>query len=41
MKAFVDYYLDNVNGVAESVGFVPLTEEQLAAVRSAAKKVGA
>jgi phosphate transport system substrate-binding protein len=28
-SAFIDYYLDNVNNVAESIGFVPLTEEQL------------
>ena len=34
MKAFVDYYLDNVNEVAEAVGFIPLTEEQLEASRT-------
>ncbi|MEX1218832.1 MAG: phosphate ABC transporter substrate-binding protein PstS family protein [Solirubrobacterales bacterium] len=27
--AFMDYYLDNVNSVAEQVGFIGLTEEQL------------
>ncbi len=27
--AFIDYYLANVNSVAESLGFIPLTEEQL------------
>jgi phosphate transport system substrate-binding protein len=35
VKAFVDYYLDNVNDVAESVGFIPLTEEQLKASKDA------
>lgn len=37
VKAFVDYYLDNVNDVAESVGFIGLTEQQLEESRSAAK----
>ena len=41
VKAFVDYYLENATGVAESVGFVPLTEEQLEESEAAAKKVGA
>ena len=41
VKAFVDYYLENVTGVAESVGFVPLTEEQLEESETAAKKAGA
>ena len=41
VKAFVDYYLDNVTGVAEAVGFVPLTEEQLEESKAAAKKSGA
>ena len=41
VKAFVDYYLENVNGVAESVGFVPLTEEQLEESEAAAEKAGA
>jgi phosphate transport system substrate-binding protein len=35
VKAFVDYYLDNVNEIAESVGFIPLTEEQLEASKDA------
>jgi phosphate transport system substrate-binding protein len=35
VKAFVDYYLDNANAVAESVGFIPLTEEQLKASKDA------
>lgn len=35
VKAFVDYYLDSVDEVAESVGFIPLTEEQLEASKDA------
>jgi phosphate transport system substrate-binding protein len=35
VKAFVDYYLENVNEIAESVGFIPLTEEQLEASKDA------
>jgi len=41
VKAFVEYYLENATGVAESVGFVPLTEAQLSASEAAAKKAGA
>ncbi len=33
-KAFLQYYLDNVEEVAPRVGFVPLTEEQLADSRA-------
>jgi phosphate transport system substrate-binding protein len=40
VKAFVDYYLENVNDIAEAVGFVPLTEEQLEESEAAAKKAG-
>ncbi|HEX6688862.1 MAG TPA: PstS family phosphate ABC transporter substrate-binding protein [Solirubrobacterales bacterium] len=40
VKAFVDYYLENVTGVAEAVGFVPLTEEQLEESEAAAEKAG-
>lgn len=29
VQAFIDYYLENVNDVAEQVGFIPLTDEQL------------
>jgi len=39
VKAFVDYYLENVNDTAESVGFIPLTEEQLEASKDAAAKL--
>jgi phosphate transport system substrate-binding protein len=41
VKAFVQYYLENATGVAEGVGFVPLTEDQLEASEAAAKKAGA
>ena len=41
VKAFVDYYLENATGVAEAVGFVPLTEEQLEESEAAATKAGA
>jgi phosphate transport system substrate-binding protein len=40
VKAFVDYYLENVNEVAEAVGFIPLTEEQLQTSKDAAAKLG-
>ncbi|HEU4735625.1 MAG TPA: PstS family phosphate ABC transporter substrate-binding protein [Solirubrobacterales bacterium] len=40
VKAFVDYYLDNANAVAEAVGFIPLTEEQLEASKAATAKLG-
>ena len=40
VKAFIRYYLDNVNGVAESVGYIPLTEEQLGESEAAAEKIG-
>jgi phosphate transport system substrate-binding protein len=40
VKAFVDYYLDNVNQIAEAVGFIPLTEEQLETSKSAVAKLG-
>lgn len=40
VKAFVDYYLDNVNDIAESVGYIPLTEEQLQASKDAVAALG-
>jgi hypothetical protein len=30
----MQYYLDNVNSVAEQVGFIPLTDEQLSEQQS-------
>jgi phosphate transport system substrate-binding protein len=41
VKAFITYYLENVNSVAENLGFVPLTDEQLADSEAAAEKIGA
>jgi phosphate transport system substrate-binding protein len=40
VKAFVEYYLENVTDIAEAVGFVPLTEEQLEESEAAAEKAG-
>jgi phosphate transport system substrate-binding protein len=39
VKGFVDFYLENVNGIAEAVGFIPLTEEQLEASKKATAKL--
>ena len=39
VKGFVDFYLENVNGLAEAVGFIPLTEEQLEASKQASAKL--
>jgi phosphate transport system substrate-binding protein len=39
VKAFVDFYLANVNELAEAVGFIPLTAEQLEASEGAASKL--
>lgn len=41
VKAFIAFYLENVNSIAESLGFVPLTEEQLEESEAAAEKIGA
>ena len=41
VKAFIAFYLENVNSVAESLGFVPLTEAQLEESEAAAAKIGA
>jgi len=40
VKAFIEFYLENVGSVAESVGYVPLTEEQLEEAEAAAEKIG-
>jgi phosphate transport system substrate-binding protein len=40
VKAFIEYYLENVNSAAEALGFVPLTDEQLAESQAAAEKAG-
>jgi phosphate transport system substrate-binding protein len=41
VKAFIAFYLENVNSAAEILGFVPLTEEQLAEAETAAGNIGA
>jgi phosphate transport system substrate-binding protein len=41
VEAFIGFYLENVGSVAESLGFVPLTGEQLADSEAAAEKIGA
>jgi phosphate transport system substrate-binding protein len=41
VKAFVNYYLESADEVAESVGFIPLTGAQLDESRAAAEKAGA
>ena len=40
VKAFVDFYLDNANGLAEAVGFIPLTDAQLEESKAATAKLG-
>jgi phosphate transport system substrate-binding protein len=40
VKAFIEYYLENVNSAAESLGYVPLTDEQLSESEAAAEKAG-
>jgi phosphate transport system substrate-binding protein len=39
VEAFVQYYLDNVNSVAETVGFIPLTDQQLSESQSAFQQI--
>ena len=39
MDAFLEYYLENVNDVAEQVGFIPLTTEQLNKSKSQLQKL--
>jgi len=41
VQAFVDYYLESATSIAEGVGFVPLTEEQLSEAQAAAARAGA
>jgi phosphate transport system substrate-binding protein len=38
VKAFIAYYLENVNSAAETLGYVPLTDEQLTESEAAAEK---
>jgi phosphate transport system substrate-binding protein len=39
VDAFLQFYLDNINAVAEQVGFIPLTDEQLSASQENLDKV--
>jgi phosphate transport system substrate-binding protein len=39
VKAFVDYYVENVNDIAPSVGFIPLTEQQLSKAKAEVAKL--
>ena len=39
VEAFVQYYLDNVNSVAETVGFIPLTDQQLSESQAAFERL--
>ncbi len=40
VKAFIEYYLENVNSAAEALGYVPLTEEQLSEAEEGAEEIG-
>lgn len=40
VKAFIEYYLENVNSAAEALGYVPLTDEQLSAAEEGAEEIG-
>jgi phosphate transport system substrate-binding protein len=40
VKAFVDYYLANVNDIASEIGFIGLTPEQLSKSEAAVEKLG-
>ena len=40
VKAFVDFYLENVNAISEEVGFIALTDEQLAESEAATTRLG-
>ena len=39
-KAFVEYYVDNVNTVAPEIGFIPMTDEQLSESQDEVAKLG-
>jgi phosphate transport system substrate-binding protein len=40
MKAFIEYYVDNVNTVAPEIGFIPMTEEQTTESQDEVAKLG-
>jgi phosphate transport system substrate-binding protein len=39
VSAFVEYYVDNVSTVAESIGFIPLTDQQLSDSKASLEKI--
>jgi phosphate transport system substrate-binding protein len=39
VKAFVDYYIDNVDEIATAVGFIPMTEEQTEKAKAGVAKL--
>jgi phosphate transport system substrate-binding protein len=39
VKAFVDYYVENVNDISESVGFIPMTDSQLTKAKATVKQL--
>jgi phosphate transport system substrate-binding protein len=40
VKAFVEYYVDNVNDVAPQIGFIPMTDEQTTESQDEVAKLG-
>ena len=40
MKAFIEYYVDNVNTIAPEIGFIPMTEEQTTESQDEVAKLG-
>lgn len=40
LKSFVSYYVDNVNSIAPGVGFITMTDQQLAKSKSTVKSIG-
>jgi phosphate transport system substrate-binding protein len=40
LKSFVSYYVDNANSIAPGVGFITLTDQQLAKSQSTVKSIG-
>jgi phosphate transport system substrate-binding protein len=40
MRAFIEYYVDNVNTVAPEIGFIPMTDEQTTESRDDVAKLG-
>ena len=39
VKAFVEFYVDNVNDISESVGFIPMTAEQTSKAKATVKQL--